>query len=51
MNRIKALLNMHVVIVPDAGLVFLVTMRNEVGAVEVKMAQSDGPVAVSKTTV
>ena len=47
-NRIKALLNIHVVIVPDAGLVFLVTMLNELGDVEVKMAQSDGPAVVSK---
>lgn len=50
-NHIKALLSMHVVIVPDAGLVFLVTMRNEVGDVEVKMAQSDGLAVVSKTAV
>ncbi|GGB68894.1 hypothetical protein [Blastomonas aquatica] len=42
-NRIKALLNLHVVLMLDAGIVVLVTLSNENGEVQVALAQSDGP--------
>jgi len=42
-NRIKALLNLHVVLMLDAGIVILVTLSNENGEVQVALAQSDGP--------
>ncbi|WP_156451877.1 hypothetical protein [Novosphingobium sp. CCH12-A3] len=42
-NRIKALLNMHVVMILEQGIVIYVTLSDDNGDVAVAYAQSDGP--------
>lgn len=42
-NRIKALLNMHVVMILEAGIIIYVTLSNENGSVDIGYMQSDGP--------
>lgn len=42
-NRIKALLNMHVVMILERGIVIYVTLRDENDGVAIAFAQSDGP--------
>lgn len=42
-NRIKALLTMHVVMILDEGTIIYVTMRDDNGGVAVAHAQADGP--------
>ena len=42
-NRIKALLNMHVVMLLEQSIVIYVTLRDDNGSVAVAFAQSDGP--------
>lgn len=43
MNRVKALLNMHVVMILDQGIIIYVTMKDENNGVAVGYCQSDGP--------